>query len=62
MLDFSELIFSSKAYNMVSLDTQLGRISHAYLFELHEKWKAITSFWNKTHLKIKIIDLDGKGI
>ena len=32
MLDFNELIFSSKAYNMVALDTKLGRISHAYLF------------------------------
>lgn len=32
MLDFSELIISSKAYNMVSQDTELGRISHAYLF------------------------------
>ena len=32
MLDFNELIFSSKAYNIVSLDSSLGRISHAYLF------------------------------
>lgn len=32
MLDFSELIISSKAYNIVSLDSSLGRISHAYLF------------------------------
>ena len=32
MLDFNELIFSSKAYNMVALDTRLERISHAYLF------------------------------
>ena len=32
MLDFNELIFSSKAYNIVSLDSRLGRISHAYLF------------------------------
>ena len=32
MLDFNELIISSKAYNIVSLDSNLGRISHAYLF------------------------------
>jgi hypothetical protein len=32
MLNFDELIFSSKAYNIVSLDSSLGRISHAYLF------------------------------
>lgn len=32
MLDFNELIFQSKAYNIVSLDTKLERISHAYLF------------------------------
>lgn len=32
MLAVDELIFSSKAYNMVSLDASLGRISHAYLF------------------------------
>ena len=32
MLNFNELIFSSKAYNMVSLDSKLERISHAYLF------------------------------
>lgn len=32
MLEFNELIFSSKAYNIVSLDSSLGRISHAYLF------------------------------
>ena len=32
MLDFNELIVSSKAYNMVTQDTKLGRISHAYLF------------------------------
>lgn len=32
MLDFNELIISSKAYNIVSLDSSLGRISHAYLF------------------------------
>lgn len=32
MLNFNELIISSKAYNMVTQDTKLGRISHAYLF------------------------------
>lgn len=32
MLDYNELIFRSKAYNIVSRDTELGRISHAYLF------------------------------
>lgn len=32
MLNFNELILSSKAYNMVSLDASLGRVSHAYLF------------------------------
>ena len=32
MLDFNELIFSSNAYNIVSLDASLGRVSHAYLF------------------------------
>lgn len=32
MLEFNELIFASNAYNIVSLDTKLGRISHAYLF------------------------------
>ena len=32
MLEFNELILSSKAYNIVSLDSSLGRISHAYLF------------------------------
>ncbi len=32
MLEFDELIFSSKAYNMVAQDAKLGRISHAYLF------------------------------
>ena len=32
MLNFNELIFSSKAYNIVSQDSSLGRISHAYLF------------------------------
>ena len=32
MLDFNEQIFSSKAYNIVSLDSSLERISHAYLF------------------------------
>lgn len=32
MLEFDELIFKSRAYNIVSQDTKLGRISHAYLF------------------------------
>lgn len=32
MLDFNKLIFSSNAYNIVSLDVSLGRVSHAYLF------------------------------
>lgn len=32
MLEFNELILKSRAYNMVSQDSKLGRISHAYLF------------------------------
>lgn len=32
MLEFDELILKSSAYNIVSQDTKLGRISHAYLF------------------------------
>lgn len=32
MLEFDELILTSNAYNMVSQDCKLGRISHAYLF------------------------------
>lgn len=32
MLEYDELIFKSSAYNIVSQDTKLGRISHAYLF------------------------------
>lgn len=32
MLVVDELIFSSKAYNMVAQDLKLGRVSHAYLF------------------------------
>lgn len=32
MLDFDNLIFSSNAYNMVKLDCESGRLSHAYLF------------------------------
>ena len=32
MLNFDKLIYNSKAYNIVSLDAKIGRLSHAYLF------------------------------
>ena len=32
MLNFDKLIFSSNAYNILSLDCKSKRISHAYLF------------------------------
>lgn len=32
MLDFEEIILNSRAYNVISLDTSLDRVSHAYLF------------------------------
>ena len=32
MLNYDKLIFSSNAYNILSLDSKSGRLSHAYLF------------------------------